>query len=72
MLRPAVLLLAVLLSASTLWSAFMDGSMSITTALTRFLIAVPVAAVMVHLWSTVTATRKRPPARRGAAPETEG
>ncbi|MEO6700011.1 MAG: hypothetical protein ABI140_20430 [Jatrophihabitantaceae bacterium] len=62
MFRPSVLLLALVLSGSTLWSAFMDGSMSVTTALIRFLIAVPVAALMMHLFTLVTASYHPKPA----------
>jgi hypothetical protein len=51
--KPSVLVLAVLLSSTALWSAFVDGSMSVTTALIRFLIAVPVAAVMVYAFNVV-------------------
>jgi hypothetical protein len=45
--RVPVLVLAALLSTPALWSAFVDGTMSIETALVRFLIAVPIAALMV-------------------------
>ena len=53
MFKPSVLVLAVLLSSTALWSAFVDGSMDVTTALIRFLIAVPVAAVMVYAFNVV-------------------
>ena len=46
MFKPSVLVLAVLLSSTALWSAFVDGSLDVTTALIRFLIAVPIAAVL--------------------------
>jgi hypothetical protein len=64
MLRPSVLGLAVLLSLPALWSAFAAGSMGITTALIRFLIAVPVAAVMLWLLRMVTAGYARQALRR--------
>jgi hypothetical protein len=51
--KPSVLVLAVLLSSTALWSAFVDGSLSVTTALIRFLIAVPVAAAMVYAFNLV-------------------
>lgn len=65
MFKPSVLALAVLLSSTALWSAFVDGSMSVTTALIRFLIAVPVAAVMVYAFNLVVRGnlgRSKPPA----------
>ncbi|HET6211195.1 MAG TPA: hypothetical protein VFD94_12465 [Jatrophihabitans sp.] len=74
MFRPSVLLLALVLSGSTLWSAFMDGSISVTSALIRFLIAVPVAALMVHVLSLVTASyqpRAKPSARSAQVVESE-
>ena len=53
MFKPSVLVLAVLLSGTALWSAFVDGSLDVTTALIRFLIAVPVAAAMVYAFNLV-------------------
>lgn len=73
MLRPSVLVLALILSASTLWSAFADGSIDITSALVRFLIAVPVAWAMLQLLAMATADRSdrsesaRPVAERTGA-----
>ena len=67
MLRPAVLGLAVLLSTPALWAAFAAGSMGITTALIRFLIAVPVAALMLALLQMVTASYSRQALRRDIA-----
>lgn len=67
MLRPSALGLAVLLSSPALWSAFVSGSMGITTALVRFLIAVPVAALMLSLLRLVTASYERPRPRRDQA-----
>ncbi|HEV2885865.1 MAG TPA: hypothetical protein VGX49_03050 [Jatrophihabitans sp.] len=64
MLRPSVLGLAVLLSTPALWAAFATGSMGITTALIRFLVAVPVAALMVTLLGKVTASYSRQALRR--------
>jgi hypothetical protein len=69
MFRPSVLVLALVLSGSTLWSAFMDGSMSVTDALIRFLIAVPVAAVMLHLLRLVTANYQSRPAAPPSGPQ---
>jgi hypothetical protein len=67
MLRPSVLGLAILLSTPALWSAFAVGSMGITTALIRFLIAMPVAALMLHLLRMVTASYSRQALRRQVA-----
>jgi membrane protein implicated in regulation of membrane protease activity len=67
MLRPSVLGLAILLSTPALWSAFAAGSMGITTALIRFLIAVPVAALMLALLRMVTAGYSRQALRRQLA-----
>jgi hypothetical protein len=67
MLRPATLGLAVVLSTPALWSAFAAGSMGITTALVRFLIAVPVAALMLALLRMVTAGYARQSLRREVA-----
>ncbi len=67
MLRPSVLGLAVLLSTPALWAAFVAGSMGITAALIRFLIAVPVAALMLALLRMVTAGYARQALRREIA-----
>jgi hypothetical protein len=67
MLRPSVLGLAILLSTPALWSAFATGSLGITTALIRFLIAVPVAALMLTLLRMVTAGYSRQALRRELA-----
>ena len=67
MLRPSTLGLAVLLSTPALWAAFAAGSLGITTALIRFLIAVPVAALMVTLLRMVTASYSRQALRRQLA-----
>lgn len=59
MFKPSVLLLALTLTSPALWSALVTGSMSVTTALLRFLIAVPVAAGMLVLLRMVTASYHR-------------
>lgn len=63
MFKPSVLLLALTLTSPALWSAFVTGSMSVTTALIRFLIAVPVAAGMLVLLRMVTDSYHRPVGR---------
>ena len=77
MLRPSVLILALILSASTLWSAFADGSIDITSALIRFLIAVPVAWAMLQVLAMATAdhskrSRTAQPAAERTAPAADG
>jgi hypothetical protein len=70
--KPSVLVLALLLSSTALWAAFVDGSMTVTTALIRFLIAVPVSAIMIHAFTVVVrsnATRR--PAPKKAAEHTD-
>ncbi|HJQ03139.1 MAG TPA: hypothetical protein VJ851_16200 [Jatrophihabitans sp.] len=74
MFRPSVLMLALVLSASTLWSAFAGGSIDITTALIRFLIAVPVAWAMLRVLRAVTAgyqPRPQPPVEHRSSVDSE-
>jgi hypothetical protein len=76
MFKPSVLGLALVLSSTAFWSAFVSGSMSLTTALIRFLIAVPVAALMMLLFRVVVAGyHKLPeaetPSTAGADPVSE-
>lgn len=59
MFRGSVLLFAVLISSPALWSTFVDQSMSVYAGLTRFLIAVPIAAVMLMALRAVTASYRR-------------
>lgn len=47
MLRGSVLLLALLFSAPVIWQAAVEQTVGIDTAIIRFLIAVPVAAILV-------------------------
>lgn len=53
MYRFSTLALAVLMSGPALWQAFVAGSMDPTTALIRFLIAVPVAGLLLALPRTI-------------------
>lgn len=57
MFRWSVLLLALALSTPALWSALAVGTMSVTVAAVRFLIAVPVAGVMLAVLRYATAER---------------
>lgn len=49
MFRGSVLLCALLFAAPTMWQALVDQTISVETALIRFLIAVPVAAILLGL-----------------------
>lgn len=59
MFRWPTLLLAVVLSAPALWSAFGSHSMSVSEALTRFLVAIVVASIMVKILNSVTENYRR-------------
>jgi hypothetical protein len=59
MLRGSVLLVALLFSAPVLWQAVVDQSVGLDTAVIRFLIAVPVAALLVG--GVRLASRRRGP-----------
>ncbi|MDQ1749153.1 MAG: hypothetical protein QOE71_209 [Pseudonocardiales bacterium] len=59
MFRVPVLILATVLSSTALWSAFVEGSMSVLTALVRFLVAVPVAALMTWAFRQVMSSDNR-------------
>jgi hypothetical protein len=74
MFKPSVLVLALLLSSTALWSAFVDGSMSVTTALIRFLIAVPVSAIMIHAFNVVVRSNaaRRPVPKPAVEPADAG
>jgi hypothetical protein len=54
-----VLPIALLLAAPTLYSAFVTGSISVTTGLVRFLIALVVAAIMLGFLRSVTDSYRR-------------
>jgi hypothetical protein len=49
MFRYSTLVLAVVMSVPALWQAFVTGSLDPTSALIRFLIAVPLAGIMLML-----------------------
>lgn len=49
MFRRSVLIVAFLICTPILWSALVDGSVSLEAAGIRFLIALPVAAVLLGL-----------------------
>jgi hypothetical protein len=71
-IRPSVLLLALGMSAPATYQYVTDES-DITTALTRFVIAVPVAAIMLAFLRMITAnygekTVEKPGDLRGSQP----
>jgi ABC-type glucose/galactose transport system permease subunit len=59
MLRGTVLLLALAFCAPTLWAALVDHTISLDQATVRFLIAVPVAAVLLAALRGATRRRSR-------------
>jgi len=67
LIRPAALLLAAGMAGPALWRAFVTEELDLTSALSRFLLAVPAAALMLAALRFVTAGYGRPepaPARR--------
>lgn len=59
---PIVLLLAALVSAPAAWSALRDHTMPVDVLLARFLIAVPVCALLVAFVRAVTRSYGHTPA----------
>jgi hypothetical protein len=64
MLRGSVLLVALLISAPVVWQALVDQTVDVESAVIRFLIAVPVAAVLLAMVRSASA-RRDARARRG-------
>jgi hypothetical protein len=59
MLRPVTLLVAALMSAHAFWSALVRHQSSLTGALIWFLVAVPVAGILLGALESLTATYRR-------------
>lgn len=59
LIRPGTVLLATAISAPALWDTFVAHTLDPTSAMERFLIAVPVSALMLHGLRTVTASYVR-------------
>jgi hypothetical protein len=59
MFRFSTLGLAAAMSSPAFWQAFVTGSLDPTTALIRFLIAIPVAAILLALPRTVVRYYRR-------------
>jgi len=53
--RWSTLLLAALIASPALWHAFVSGDLDYATAATRYLIAIPVSAIMLAILRSVTA-----------------
>ncbi|MEN3309551.1 MAG: hypothetical protein V7603_5753 [Micromonosporaceae bacterium] len=66
LILPSTLLLAGLIASPALWHAFVVGDLSTSTALARFLIAVPVSGLMMAILRGLT-SGYRSYARRAAA-----
>jgi hypothetical protein len=54
LIRPAALLLATVMASPALYHGFVSGEISVQSALVRFLIAVPAAALMLAALRFVT------------------
>lgn len=59
MIRPSVLWLAAAMAAPALWRAFVSQTLDVPSALLRFLIAVPIAAVLVAMFRFVVDNYRR-------------
>lgn len=66
MFRRSVLIVAFVFCAPVLWSALVDGSITLESAGIRFLIALPVAAVLVALVRAASTHREPDPSPPGA------
>jgi hypothetical protein len=58
--RPSTVALAALVDSPALWHAFVRHDLSASTAMLRFLIAVPVSAAMLAVLRAVTESYRRP------------
>jgi hypothetical protein len=70
--RTSTLLLAALIASPALWQALVTQQLDLTTALTRFLIAVPVSAVMLAMVRGLAAGYRRVVSERKPAGEPAG
>jgi hypothetical protein len=59
LIRPSTMLLATAISAPALWDTFVRHSLDVPSAMGRFLVAVPVSALMLHGLRSVTASYAR-------------
>lgn len=58
--RPGTMALAAAIDSPALWHAFVEHDLAPSTALLRFLIAVPVSAAMLAVLRALTAPYRRP------------
>ncbi len=58
-LRPSVLVLAFILSIRAWWGALIQNQVSVMTALVWFLVAVPIAALVLAGFRTLSANYQR-------------
>ena len=58
-IRPATLVLAGVLTAPAVAPALLAGNLAVSSAVTRFLIAVPVAAIMIMVISSLTGSYRQ-------------
>lgn len=77
LIRPSALLLAVLMASPALYRAFVTEQLSYESALGRFLLAVPAAALMLAALRFITNGYGNPkprqlPLRRHSDPPTDG
>jgi hypothetical protein len=68
MFRGSVLALALLLSAPTLWAALGPQTISVESALVRFLITVPIVAALLGLMRSAMHRDRRAARRRRHVP----
>ena len=59
LIRPSTLLLATAISTPALWETFVAHTLDPASAMERFLIAVPVSAVMLYGLRAITASYAR-------------
>lgn len=64
LIRPAVLLLALVMASPALYRAFVTGELPAESGLARFLLAVPAAAIMLAVLRFITANYGHKPASR--------
>jgi hypothetical protein len=57
MFRWSTIMLALCLSAPVLWKALMDQTVPVDTAVVRFLLALPVAAVLLALFRAAVGSK---------------
>jgi hypothetical protein len=59
LIRPSTMLLATAITGPALWDTFVRHSLDVTSAMERYLIAVPVSALMLYGLRSVTASYAR-------------